>query len=158
MRNRQLADRIFKRLFEDSFIEGIRFGSIPQILFVARDSQIQSIYGQRYLNLASSWDILDFKPSDLPNNKDDLPELSEEEEIRKISSLRNIKVTKAEIGNKHPHLLFTFENNKILLVNGLNDGYEAWQLGVALNPKEPCQLIACPDGEIAIWEPKTFEY
>lgn len=158
MKNRNLAEKILKRLFEGAFVDGIRFGAIPQILFRERESQIQSIYGQIYINLASSWDVLDYIPTVLPSNKDGLPAFSEEEEIRKLISLKSVRISKIEIASKNPHLIFTLENNKILLVNGLNDGYEAWQIGIAFNPNESCQLIACPDREIAIWEPKTFSY
>lgn len=157
MKEKKLAKSILKRLFEGSKIEGIRFGPILQLLFAQSSSQSQ-IYGQIYLNLVSSWMILDEIPSLFPNSESDFPTQSEEKQIYLLCSLRNLEIVKVELGNKQPHLIFTFENSKIFLLNGIDFNYECWQAGIAFNPKETCQIIACPGGELAIWDAKTFSY
>lgn len=108
------------------------------------------LYGQIYLNLASSWMILDSMPASSPNSEDDFPKYSEETQIQLLCSLRNLEIVKVELGNKHPHVIFTFENEKIFILNGIDYGYECWQAGIAFNSKEICQVIACPGGELAI--------
>ncbi|HEY8561203.1 MAG TPA: hypothetical protein VIL74_12580 [Pyrinomonadaceae bacterium] len=158
MKEKNLAKAILKRLFEGSRIEGIRFGPILQLLVTDRDSQETPIYGQIYLNLVSSWMIIDSLPLSPPNSEDDFPAYSEDEQIQLLCSLKNLEIVKIELGNKHPHLIFTFENGKIFTLNGIDYAYECWQAGVAFNKKESCQIIACPGGELAIWDARTFQY
>lgn len=158
MEEKNLAKSILKRLFEGSKVEGIRFGPILQVLFAERDSQQTSIYGQIYLNLVSSWMILDSLPRSLPNSEDEFPIYSEEIQIEILCSIRNVQIVEVELGTKYPHLIFTFENGKVFILNGIDYSYECWHAGVAFNPNESCQVIACPGGELAIWDAETFSY
>jgi hypothetical protein len=153
---KNLAIPILKRLFEGAQIEGIRFGPVLQLLIDQNSSQKTTIKGQIYLNLASSWTIFNSIPTPLPNSEDDFPNYSEDEQIKILCSLRNLQITKVELGNKHPHLILTLENNRIFLINGIHYDYECWQAGIAFNQNEFCQIIACPGGELAIWKPRTF--
>jgi hypothetical protein len=53
-KDKEIADKVLKHLCLGSRIDGIRFGSVPQILITDHDSDIyKNIKGQVYLNLAS---------------------------------------------------------------------------------------------------------
>jgi hypothetical protein len=156
MKGRKLATSILKRLLEGSHISEIVFQPLPRLLFTQRKSQRTEIVGQIYLNIESTWKVFDFLPGELPNNEDDFPQISGEEEKKQLFQyLLNQEVLTVELGIKHPHLILNLKNKKIFILNGINF-YECWIAGVGNNPKEPCQIIACPGGELAIWEPKTF--
>ena len=152
-KNKKLALRLLKRLFEGSQIEGVLFGTVKQLLI----KQGGSYRGQIYLNLASSWMVVDALPDPLPSGEDDFPDLSEEEELSVICSLRHQTISKLELGNNHPHLILTLENGAIFLLNGIHYGYECWQAGVSGNSGENSLVVATPGGDLAVWLPRGFE-
>lgn len=158
MNHGKLAQSILERLFEGSRIKNINFGCFPQLLFVEKDAQRsiikRSIKGQVYLELWSNWEIVDSLPSTLPNSEDDFPKYSENEQIKLLDSIKNAEIIEVKLGSKQPHLIFTFENDKIFIVNGISN-YECWQAGLSQNPKHSCQIIAGPTG-LSIWAPKAF--
>ena len=157
-KDKKFALPILKRLFEFSHMDS--FGLSPAIdylEFSENSSWNESIKGTIYLQIESRWTLLDSLPEILPNSEDDLPDLKEEERTGLLTSLKDIEIVGVELGSKQPHLILTFENDKVLLVNGVNN-FECWQAGVRNVPKESCEIIACPGESLAVWEPKTFSY
>jgi hypothetical protein len=53
----------------------------------------------------------------------------------------------------------TLDDGRIIFVNGKDDNYESWHVGIAFSGiGEAWQVIACPSGESAIITPPDFDY
>jgi len=157
--DKNLADLILQRLCRNAEISGIRFGPILQILLTSEHSQKFPIKGQTYLNLSSKWKVFNSRPSQFPEDEEDLPEMTNDEQIQKICSIRERNIVDVELGKDYPHLIFTLDDKKIVFVNGKNEKYESWDIGVAFGGLEQSwQVIACPNGELAIWTPPDFSF
>ncbi len=151
MKGKKLATSELKRLFEGSHIREIVYQTHLYLIFTQRERQDSGIVGQIYLNIESTWKLFDFLPIKLPNFEDDFPKITEKEEQKKIlDCLLNKTIINVELGSKHPHLIFTFENQKVFVVNGMSD-FECWQAGITDSPKEHCLVVAVPGGGLAIW-------
>lgn len=156
---KNLGDLILQRLCRNAQISGIRFGRILQILFASEHSQKFPIKGQVYLNLSSRWKVFDSRPLRFPELEEDLPEMTNEEQIQAICSIREQTVKKVELGIDSPHLILTLEDKKVFFINGKDVNYESWDVGVAFGDIEQSwQVIACPNGELAIWTPPDFSF
>ncbi len=154
-----LAILILQRLCKNAEISGIRFGPILQILLTSEPSQKFSIKGQVYLNLSSRWKIFDSRPSHFPESEEELTEMTNEEEILTIISMREKIIKKVELGKDSPHLILTLDDERIIFVNGKDEMYESWEIGIAFGHLEQLwQVIACPNGELAIWTPPNFSF
>ena len=158
-KGKNLADFVLQRLCKNAEIGGIRFGAVLQILLASEHSQDFPIKGQAYLNLSSRWTLFDFRPVKFPESEEDLPEMTAEQEIQTICSIRERVINKVEIGENAPHLILTLDDGKIIFVNGKDDRYESWDVGVAFGGvEEAWQVIACPSGDFAIVTPPNFSY
>jgi hypothetical protein len=156
---KNLADIILQRLFKNAEINGIRFGPVLQILFASEHSQKFPIKGQVGLNLSSRWKIFDSRPLQFPESEEDLQEMTNEEQILSICSIRERTVEKVELGEDSPHLILTLDDKKVFFINGKDENYESWDVGVAFGDIEQSwQVIACPNGELAIWTPPKFSF
>src|SRR5437763_9804374 len=85
---RALATTVLARLCIDAQIDGLRFGPVLQLLFTDHISQKPNIPGQVYLNLGSRWMVFDNRPDVFPESADEMPELSEAEQIGQLCLLR----------------------------------------------------------------------
>ena len=156
-KDKNLADLVLQRLCKNAEIGGIRFGPILQILLASEHSQNFPIKGQVYLNLSSAWTLFDSRPTKLPESEEDLPRMTIEEEIQTICSIREQVISKVELGENAPHLILTLDDGRLIFVNGKDDRYESWDVGVAFTGvEEAWQVIACPSGEVAIVTPPNF--
>ena len=113
-----LAELILQRLCKNAEISGIRFGPILQILLTNEGSHKFPINGQVYLNLSSRWKVIDFRPLQFPESEDDLLEMTNEEEIQVICSIRERIIENVEIGKNYPHLILTLDDKRVVFVNG----------------------------------------
>ena len=158
-KGKNLADFVLQRLCKNAEIGGIRFGAVLQILLASEHSQEFPIKGQVYLNLSSRWKLFDSHPAKFPETENDLPEMTAEEEIQMICSIRERVISKVELGDAAPHLILTLDDGKVIFVNGRDDMYESWDVGIAFGGiEEAWQVIACPSNDIAIVTPPSFDY
>ena len=158
-KDKNLADLILQRLCNHAEIGGIRFGPVLQILLAVEHSKNIPISGQVYLNLSSSWTLFSSRPTKFPKSEEDLPKMTTEEEIQTICSIREQTIIEVELGEDAPHLILTLDDGKIIFVNGNDNQYESWDIGVAFGKiEESWQVIACPGGEISIFPPPNFSF
>src|SRR6478672_11119336 len=94
-----LAQRALDHLLLHESVDGIRFGPIPQILFTADASKTPRIEGQVYINLGTRWTVFASRPVEFPTVENDLPEVSQGEEFKRICDLRQVRVQKVELGS-----------------------------------------------------------
>jgi hypothetical protein len=154
-----LAYFILQRLCKNAGIDGIRFGPILQILLSPEHSKELPIKGQVYINLSSNWKLFDSYSTTFLEPIEDLPNMTAEEEIQVICSIRGRTIKNVELGNNSPHLILTLDNERTICVNGNNDKYESWDIGVAFGKFEDSwQVIACPGGEVSIITPLNFDH
>ncbi|WP_159888733.1 hypothetical protein [Paenibacillus puerhi] len=157
--DKKIADKVLKHLCLGARIDGIRFGGILQMLITDHDSNEyeKGIKGQVYINLASRWCVFESMPATLPHNEDAIEDLTQEEEIKLLCTLREKKIADIFLGESEPHLIITLDNGEVFFLNGHDEQYESWQLGVAFNPpNENWLVVACPDDTLAVWYPNYF--
>ena len=155
--DKQLAEDVLKKLCEGAQIDGIRFGPVLQIIISHHGVEKQFARGQVYLNLLARWALFDTRPRRFPGGEEELPEVTPEEEIQRIVAMRERVITKVELGESDPHLILTLDDERVVFVNGMDDSYETWDMGVAFSSEEePWQVVACPGGRVAVWAPSTF--
>ena len=156
---KNLADFVLQRLCRNAEINGIRFGPILQILLASEDSQEFPIRGQVYLNLSSRWTLFDSLPIRFPESEEELPKMTAEQEIQTICSIRERVISRVELGENAPHLILTLDDGRVIFINGTDDRYESWDVGVAFSGiEEAWQVIACPSNDVAIVTPPHFVY
>ena len=155
--DKRLAEAVLRHLLQDAQIDGIRFGPVLQVLITRHGHGRLPVRGQTYLNLGSTWAAFDTLPSSLPDGEADLPEPPQEDQIRALCGLREVRIMGVEIGAEQPHLLMHLEDGRVLFVNGRHESYECWQVGVAFGDPAQCWLVvALPGGEVAVWSPEGF--
>jgi len=88
--------------------------------------------------------------SKFPTVENDLPEVSQSEEFKRICELRQARVQKVELGSNAPHLILTMEDGRVLFINGYDENHEPWQAGESF-VRVGLTVIACPGGEIALF-------
>jgi len=147
---KELAESVLSPLLVGASVNGLRFG-VPQLIFEAGPS----LPSEPYVNLASAWTVYPARPDSFPENESDLPEITQEEEIRAAVSLRHKVVSSVEILEPWPHLVLTFTDHSVLYLNGKNDQYEPWTAGLTYPaPGKEIEVIACPGGELALLLPQ----
>jgi hypothetical protein len=156
-KDKRLAEAVLACLCQGAQIDGIRFGPVLQILITDHASGKHPIAGQIYLNLGSKWTVFDSAPASLPDSESELPEMTEDQQIQAICSMRGLTITSIELGKSRPHLIMTLEDGRVFFLNGRHDKYEAWQLGVAMgDPSETWLVVAVPGGDIVVWAPANL--
>jgi hypothetical protein len=154
--DRGLAEAVIRRLCEGSDVAGVRFGPILQLLISDHGSDKAPIHGQVYLNLSSQWALLQNR-AHVPESGAVLPDVTPDDALRLLCSIREKTITSAEIGREKPHLLLTLDDGAVLFVNGDDPQYEPWDVGVAFSgAAEPWKVIACPGGDVAVCAPQSF--
>jgi hypothetical protein len=154
--DRSLAEAVVRRLCEGAQIDGVRFGPVLQLLISDHGSGKPPIRGQVYLNLSSKWALCD--PSHpLPAAGTQLLELTQDDALRVLCSIRERVIDRVDLAAGAPHLRLTLEGGSVLFVNGEDPQYEPWDMGVALgDPSEVWKVVACPGGGLAVWAPQHF--
>ncbi|TCZ79334.1 hypothetical protein E0485_05595 [Paenibacillus albiflavus] len=138
-------------------IDGIRFGSIPQLLISNSEENSTTIRGQIYLNLASKWCVYKTRPLFYPETERDITSMTEDEEILELCKLRLKTISNISLSDNKPNLIIELDDESIFYMNGYDDQFESWQLGVAFNtPEEYWDVIALPGGEITAFIPEQF--
>lgn len=153
---KDLADKTLKYLCVGSYIEGINFYGL-KILFAENEVNKARIDGQIYLNIEGKFAVLPSLPEFFPT-ADTLPELDWIESSKIICELRMKKVVDLWLSIDVPNLIIIFESGEVLYINGHNDKYESWQLGVwgNTNKDEIWEIVCCPGDDIAVWAPDDF--
>jgi hypothetical protein len=96
-------------------------------------------------------------PEQFPQNENDFTHTTVEKDLQTLCDIREVQISKIEMGSNSPHLIIHLANERVLFVNGHHEMYECWQLGVCLgDPKEVWMVVACPSDGIAIWSPEHF--
>lgn len=147
-RDRQLAEAVLNRLFQNGSVNGLHFFT-PQLLLTGP----KDIRGEGYINLTSEWIVLDSVPEKYPEQ---LKESTQEEDELEIHKLRGEEVEKVEISSPWPHLIIHFKSGKVLYLNGKDEQYESWTAGLTNfgNDSELWLVVACPGGGLAVWAPE----
>jgi len=154
--DKHVAEAVLKQMCLGAQIRGIRFGATLQMLITNSDPYN---YRDVYLNLESLWTVFESYPSKLPDSEDDLPEISQEDEIQAICRIRERAITNIELMIDYPHLIITLDDGKVIFINGQDDLYESWSLGYASNnASETWFVVAGPGNRIAVWAPKDFNF
>lgn len=148
------ANKLLEYLCLRAEVNGIRFGAVKQMLLY--EDGTKHFKGQLYINLASRWTVFESRPLSFPLNEEEVSDFETEvEEITKLCSLRHKTIVNAELGTESPHLILTFNDGQVFFMNGHNDKYESWDLGVAFTD-ESCQIIAMPGDDIVFFTPKSI--
>ncbi len=135
-KDKQLAESVLRRLCEGAQIDGIRFGPVLQILITDHVSGNEPLKGQVYLNLGSCWRVVATRQAVFPEGEEELPEVTPEEQIQAICSIRERVIVGVELGASEPHLILTLGDGRVVFVNGKHDVYECWDMGVAFSGVE----------------------
>jgi hypothetical protein len=173
--DKQLAEQVLNHLCQDGQISGIRFGPILQLalsriyaltscppnrgkakLHISIEDSKKNLRGKIYLNLASKWKVFESLPNQLPQDESDFPETTVDEDLHRLCEIREAQISKVELGNICPHLLFHFVDGRILYVNGHSNGYESWDLGHGSQAKETWLVVATADDTATVFAPEDF--
>ena len=156
--DKRIAKAVLDRLCKGAQIGGIFFGPILQILVYKSNYEGESLTVPVNLTLTtSSWKVFKTRPTSFPNGEDELPEASQDKQIKMICSIRERIITKVELGETEPHLILTLDDERVVFVNGKDDYYECWDIVAGISGTgETWNVVAYPSGGLAIWTPKTF--
>ena len=125
---------------------GIRFGATQLLL------QPANLIGECYINLSSAWHVYESRPDELPATEAAVPEVSEDQEILSLASLRYESVKSVEVVRPLNHLALVFSNGALLYVNGTNEGPEPWAAGFnALNGEGSVTVLALSGEEPIVY-------
>jgi hypothetical protein len=155
LENKKLAEQVLNHLCQDGKIIGLRFGPILQLHISIEESK-KNLSGEIYLNLASKWTVFKSLPKGLPQDESDFPETTADEDSGRLCEIREAQISKVELGNTSPHLIFYFVDGRILYVNGHSNGYESWDLGFGRQAKETWLVVATPDDTVTVFAPENF--
>ncbi|MGD6776381.1 hypothetical protein [Sutcliffiella horikoshii] len=150
LKDKNYAENLLKRIFVVSRLYGLEFGIGPgsiKIRFIHLQPLEQKPF-TLWVNMESKWAVFTVEPV----NNQEIPTISEEEMYQYIIELRRKKVVNVSLGEREPHLLIHFEDEKTLYVNGHHDHYECWQAGD--DDGEGWLVVAMPGDDIAFWEPE----
>ena len=133
-------------------ISGVRFGAWQLLLHPT------SVSGELFVNLSSAFQVFETRPVTFPTAEQDVPEMTEEQEMLSLFSLRGYEVTNAEIINPHGHLVITFNSGAVLYVNGNNSGPEPWHAGLnAIDRADSIWIIALSGDRPIAYKPFPVE-
>jgi hypothetical protein len=149
-RDRKTAESTLQRLLLGTSVVGVRFGAL-QLLF-----DTLAVPGEPYVNLSSAWCVYPNRPVAFPENEEEVPVLSGEEELACAVALRHKEVAAVEVLHPWPHLVLTFSDGSVLYLNGRNERYEPWTAGLSGVPeRDRVEVIACPGGGLAFIFPPS---
>ena len=150
IRDRETAESTLQRLLLGASVNGVRFGVI-QLLF-----DTLAVRGEPYVNLGSAWHVYSSRPVAFPEHEEQVPELSEEEELASAVALRHKVVAAVEILHPWPHLILTFADSSVLYLNGRNERYDPWTAGLSgVAERDRVEVIACPGGGLTFILPQS---
>lgn len=151
MSDGSLAESMLGDALIGASISGVRFGAL-QLLFESGRPSV----GEPYVNLSSAWTVYPSRPAQFPEDESDIADVSADDELQLVVSLRHKVVASVEVLTPWPHLVLTFADGSLLFLNGKNDRYEPWTAGIAHAPPDrQFQVIACPGGELAFLLPQA---
>lgn len=152
-----IAEQVISFLCKGSEIGGLRFESFPQLLLTGPTEYRYNVSGQVFINIETRFIIFPSMPDRLPNSEDEIEDLDEEKVFNQLFNLRKKLITDIQLGSMEPHLIITFDTGEVLFINGKDNMYESWQLGVAYNDNNGYWLVvSCPGGGVAVWAPEVF--
>ncbi|WP_262372445.1 hypothetical protein [Sutcliffiella horikoshii] len=119
IKEKTYAEKLLKRIFIGSQLNGLEFGVGPGSIkvFFIHQHPMESQPLTLFLNMESKWTVF----ADTLELTQEIPIRSEEEMYQWIIDMRRKKVIDVSLGEETPHLLIHFEHGKILYVNGKHD-------------------------------------
>jgi hypothetical protein len=129
-----LAEQVIKHLLLDAEIVGVKF-DWPTILIDRREAT-KMLKGQVYLMCESKFKVFEEPPTVYSNVEEEMANISKDDEIKIIASLRHDKIVDVFLGETEPHLIIFFESGKTLFLNGHHSKFEPWELGVWFPDKD----------------------
>jgi hypothetical protein len=155
LQNRYLAEAALRHLLLGAHVNGIRF--TPNLQLLIKKSKKTLLQGQIYLSLESRWMLWSTEPEKILAHGDGIPACSIEEELKTLYELREEVIIDVQLGEISPHLVLTLASGHTFFINGKDDLYECWQVGVSTErPEEGWMIVSCPGDDIAVWAPRQF--
>jgi hypothetical protein len=153
---KNLALKVLRHLLVGNYFHGLRFGW-PHIFVYNNDPRLLRVKSEVYIMCESRFKVYDDIPVTYPTCEEDIEQISKDEELRLICSLRNDKINDVAIGDNAPHLIITFESGRVFFMNGHNDQYESWEVGtIDHDDDEDFLVVVVPGDDFAVWVPKSF--
>lgn len=155
--DRALAERTLNFLCAGSSVNGIRFGSVLQMLIETSSEVTAKVKGQIYLNLTGRWIVLAKPPHRIADAQYNLPDLPLDVQIAMLCMLREEIIEQVRVGEEHPDLLIYLASGKLILVDASDTAFECWDVGVSMgDSSEAWRVVAGPDDELVVWIPQWF--
>jgi hypothetical protein len=129
-RDRTSAESALRALLLGASFVGAQWYGIA-IAIVARStaapdgSPYAIAFSEVYLSIESRFGLFTERPRALPERAEDVPL---HERVGTIARLAGDPVTSVTLGERHPHLLLTFESGRLLFLNGHDEQVECWTL------------------------------
>jgi hypothetical protein len=109
------------------------------------------------LTVESRWIIFSTKPDQFPEAEENLPDLSLEERVALLARLADQKIVEVTLGDRHPHLILTFEAGSVFFLNGFHEKYECWNVATVDDVDDDDWLVvAVPGSAIGLFIPPGF--
>ncbi len=149
-----LAERVLQHLFVGRRICGIHFHTGP-ILLVDKPSTAAEMR-DCFLSIDSAWTLLEKLPASLPELVVENYELGHarrrtSELIAAVGQVAWNTIMDVHLAETVPHLLVSFDNGKVLYINGHHDKFESWNVSAG-----DFTVVATPGDGVAVWCPDQF--
>jgi len=152
--DRTVGTRLLRLLLNDGTIGDLVPGPVLRLL-VRNSPAAGQIKGQIYLDLIGAWTMLPTS-SKLPELAE-LPDIPTDAQVNALLQLHGQRIIDVQLGEPHPNLALSLSSGNVLFVNGHDQQYECWQVGVyGGQAGELWQIIAGPEDELSIWAPGPF--
>jgi len=159
-RDKKLGDAALRQLCLGTQIVGVRW--VDHSFFIdmeyGLDMLNQGVADHNLrLTVESRWTVFPTTPDWFPDAEEDLPTLSLEERLAMLARLADQKIVEATLGDRHPHLILTFEAGSVFFLNGFHEQYECWNLAT-LDAVDDYDwlLVAVPGSAIGLFIPPGF--
>jgi hypothetical protein len=146
------AENLLSRLCIGAELAGVRFALTFVILFEHLASLRSVSYDDIYLRIETNRTVFAEQPSDpkvaLAIDGSELPLAGK---LSLLSGLAGQSIRAVSIGTPHPHLSIVFESGAVLWVNGFNERFECWELGL-IGSDKTYLVVAVPESRLAVWD------
>lgn len=138
-------------------ILGVNFGGGLIVVFWYPDPHLSDprpVYGGAdiYLHIESRWTGFPTEPDRLPEREEELPELTIVQGVSLLAGLQGQPIRAVRLGERHAHLVITFQSGAVVFVHGNHEHFESWNISVHAGPTDRTDLIvALAGGDVALF-------
>ena len=109
------------------------------------------------LTVESRWTVFPTAPDRFPDAESDLPEPPLDERAAMLARLAGQEIVAVALGDRHPHLIVTFESGSVFFLNGFHERYECWHLDTVEDLDGfDWTIVAVPGSAIGLFIPPGF--